>query len=174
MALRTTAEPAAAAGPRGVAEAKPAELLEARPAAAAARPAAAAARLAAAAARLAAAAARAGAAGSSGGAAGAAGGGGAAGANCAPLLKAVQDTLAEAVACNPAISSIQCDGSATSPDTCDCPVLLNEKTPDKVKAAQDAYKAWTTAGCGPFQCGKACFAGTTGACDATTSTCQWK
>ncbi|MCA9594945.1 MAG: hypothetical protein KC776_16605, partial [Myxococcales bacterium] len=112
--------------------------------------------------------------GSSGGAAGAAGGGGAAGANCAPLLKAVQDTLAEAVACNPAISSIQCDGSATSPDTCDCPVLLNEKTPDKVKAAQDAYKAWTTAGCGPFQCGKACFAGTTGACDATTSTCQWK
>jgi hypothetical protein len=67
----------------------------------------------------------------------------------------------------------QCSGTASVPDSCGCPVVLNETQDAKVKAAQSGYDAWVQAGCGPFPCGKACFAGTTGICDPSNGTCQW-
>jgi hypothetical protein len=85
----------------------------------------------------------------------------------------MQATLAEAQQCSPNLTVIQCDGSATSYDMCGCEVVLNETQSAKVKAAQDAYKAWVDAGCGPLGCGAPCFLGTKGACDPGTSMCQW-
>jgi hypothetical protein len=109
----------------------------------------------------------------SGGAAGTGGKPGDAGA-CAPLFDTYQKALAEAVKCSSQLGVVQCSGSATLYDSCGCKLVANETQDAKVKEAQAAYDAWTKAGCGPYGCGKACFEGTTGACDPTTSTCTWK
>ena len=120
-----------------------------------------------------------------GGAAGIAGTGGAAGSagtggnpgdggQCAPLFESYQKALAAAVQCSPQLSVVQCSGAATLYDSCGCKLVANETQDAKVKAAQAAYDAWTKAGCGPYPCGKACFEGTTGACDPTSGTCMWK
>jgi hypothetical protein len=83
-------------------------------------------------------------------------------------------TLLGAVKCNGSATVTQCDGSAVGHDACGCKVLFNENLDQQVKQANAAYDAWVTAGCGPFACGKACIEGTTGACDATSGTCQWQ
>ncbi len=111
-----------------------------------------------------------------GGSSGAAGGGGAPGDGglCATLNSARAEALAAAIKCSGVLGVVQCSGSATVPDQCACPTLVNEAQPDKVKAAQDAYDAWVKAGCGPYPCGAACFAGSTGTCDGVTGICKWE
>lgn len=87
------------------------------------------------------------------------------GSNCANLLDSMNVAAAAAQACNPTVSSPQCDGTAVVKDACGCPsLLLNEKQPDKVKAALAAYDAWVNAGCGPLGCGQACFPAVSGFC----------
>ncbi len=61
---------------------------------------------------------------------------------CEPASAARIDALAAAMACNPTVSSIQCDGSALVPDQCGCLHIANEKYPDLVEAAKAAYDAW--------------------------------
>lgn len=69
------------------------------------------------------------------------------GMTCDDLVVQLEAAIEAARACNPAISSIQCDGTAIVPDACDCPVLLNEKQPGAVGAAKSAYQAASEAGC---------------------------
>lgn len=80
--------------------------------------------------------------------------------------------LDAALACNPAINAIQCDGSAVVHDHCGCAIVANEHSPDAVAAAQQAYNAWTAAGCGPYDC-TLCPPPPPAPyfCDATTSQC---
>jgi hypothetical protein len=93
---------------------------------------------------------------------------------CATLQETRRKTLEDASSCSGVLTVVQCSGSASVPDQCACPVIVNEARPEKVKAAQDAYDAWVKAGCGPFPCGAACFAGTKGKCDSVSGTCQWE
>ncbi len=94
------------------------------------------------------------------------------GSTCAALQAAMDQAILAAQACDPAISSPQCDGTAFVDDTCGCPsILLDEKDPAKVALAQKAYDAWTQAGCGPFPCGKACFPAGPGFCQPLAGLC---
>jgi len=90
------------------------------------------------------------------------------GSSCDVLLEDFQDALRAANSCDPSLATPQCDGSAILDDTCGCPsVLANEKAPDVVASAQAAYDAWTAQGCGPFECGAACFPAGPGECSPT-------
>jgi hypothetical protein len=71
---------------------------------------------------------------------------------CEALGQALTTALGAALACNPALSSIQCDGSVVVEDGCGCQIAANEKDPAAAAAAKQAYVAWTAAGCGPFEC----------------------
>ena len=85
--------------------------------------------------------------------------------DCASLINAFETALAATQACDPKLNIQQCDGSQILNDTCGCPsVLANEKQPDKIAAAKAASAAWIQAGCGPLQCGKACFPANPGYC----------
>lgn len=88
---------------------------------------------------------------------------------CASLKSALEAATAVAQACSPQISVVQCDGTQIMNDECGCPsVLLNEKKPDNVAAAKAAMAAWIQAGCGPFQCGAACFPASAGFCQPSS------
>jgi hypothetical protein len=98
------------------------------------------------------------------------------GGGCSDLKIQLDAAVAAAIVCNPLINQVQCDGTAVIHDACDCPsILLNEKNPNQVANAKAAYSAWTTAGCGPAQCGKLCVPATSGFCqpdpNGTTGTC---
>jgi hypothetical protein len=97
--------------------------------------------------------------------------------DCASLKAKLDAAVAAAVTCGPALAIVQCNGTQIMNDDCGCPsVLLNETTPDKVTAAKAANAAWIQAGCGPFQCGAACFPAGPGFCqpnaDGTTGKCS--
>lgn len=97
------------------------------------------------------------------------------GVSCDVLSAQYEDAIRAATACNPTLSSIQCDGTAVLNDTCGCPsILLNERNPELVLAAQQAYDAWVAGGCGPVPCGQACFPASAGGCvpSGTSGTCQ--
>lgn len=80
------------------------------------------------------------------------------GKSCTVLKAELDAANAGAQACNPALSSIQCDGSQILVDPCGCSSLLaNEKEPAKIAAAKAANQAWLDAGCGPLDCGGGCF-----------------
>ncbi len=104
------------------------------------------------------------------------GGGGSGGAaTCASLNVTRQEALQAATSCNAELSG-QCTGSATVPDQCACPRIVNDGQPDDVQAAQAAYDAWVQAGCGPYACGAACSEGTTGICQGQggpSGICAW-
>ena len=94
---------------------------------------------------------------------------GSGGADCNALLATVQATLAEATACNSCSNTEQCYGGPLIYDTCGCQVGANSTTPDKANAATAAYNAWTSAGCGPYECGTICFSpGTPWFCTPTS------
>ncbi len=107
---------------------------------------------------------------------GTAGSGGVGGApDCTSLNNTRQQYLDAARVCNAELSG-QCTGSATVPNQCACPTLVNDGSPSDVQAAQDAYDAWVAAGCGPYACGAACFEGTTGTCvgqGGPAGLCTW-
>lgn len=99
-------------------------------------------------------------------------GGGSGTTDCATLQTELAAAVAAAMACNPAVDQIQCDGTATVSDACGCPFVANEKNPAAVTAALDAYAAWTSGSCGPLACDACAGLGTGGYCDATTSLCS--
>lgn len=75
------------------------------------------------------------------------------GVDCEALGLAAGAAIDAAEACNPAIDAVQCNGSAVILDTCGCEVVANELNGQAVSdAAKQAYLAWTSAGCGPFDC----------------------
>lgn len=81
------------------------------------------------------------------------GGSASTGTTCDGLWAAYQAAVSDAAACDPSASTVQCDGSAVSPDACGCfNVLLSEESASKVDAANAAYKAWENAACGPIDC----------------------
>ncbi|MBI4950470.1 MAG: hypothetical protein HY908_00405 [Myxococcales bacterium] len=87
---------------------------------------------------------------------------------CDGLYQVLEAAIASAVACDPLVNMVQCDGSAVIHDPCGCPVLANETSPAAVEAATDAYDAWTGAGCGPYLCGLPCQPMSAGLCMATS------
>ncbi|MCC6522404.1 MAG: hypothetical protein IT373_07070 [Polyangiaceae bacterium] len=89
-------------------------------------------------------------------------------ATCDALFQGLEAAIASAVACDPFVNMVQCDGSAVIHDPCGCPVLANETAPSAVEAATDAYDAWTGAGCGPYLCGLPCQPISAGACLGTS------
>ncbi|HTJ82166.1 MAG TPA: hypothetical protein VL400_10610 [Polyangiaceae bacterium] len=100
------------------------------------------------------------------------------GSSCDVLLADLEDAQRAATTCDPLLSTPQCDGTAILDDTCACPsVLANEKQPDLVASAQAAYDAWVNQGCGPFECGAACFPAGPGFCqpqfDGKTGICVY-
>ena len=103
---------------------------------------------------------------SSGGAAGAAGSGttsstttspgsggsGGTANRCATLETALEQALAEALACSPMLSVEQCTGELIVLDTCGCELAANVFRSAEVGAAEEAYSEWVNAGCGPYDC----------------------
>ena len=85
---------------------------------------------------------------------------------CDALLHDFALKYVAAQACDPAVSSPQCDGSAIISDTCGCPTLANEKNPAAVQAANDAWAAADAAGCLPL-CGTPCTTVGGGFCQPT-------
>ncbi len=97
------------------------------------------------------------------------------GLSCDVLSAQYEDAIRAATTCDPTLNSIQCDGTAVLNYTCGCPsILLNERNPELVLAAQQAYDAWVAGGCGPVPCGQACFPATSGGCvpSGTSGSCQ--
>jgi hypothetical protein len=94
------------------------------------------------------------------------------GPTCDTLEQDLAFWMAAAMACDPYINTIQCDGSMLIFDTCGCPVVANELNEDAAKAAIAAYEAWAGAGCGPYDC-FACPPGpeTPWYCDASFEAC---
>ncbi len=90
------------------------------------------------------------------------------GVSCDALKSALDAANAEAQACNPTVSSPQCDGSEILVDPCGCAsILANEKQPAKIAAAKSANEAWLAQGCGPVLCGGGCFPAGPGFCNPT-------
>jgi hypothetical protein len=88
------------------------------------------------------------------------------GASCDELEKQMDEAIDDAIACDPTIDTIQCDGSEVVPNACGCKFfVLNEKHPDLVAAAKASYAAWTNAGCGPLDCGMDCVEAMGGTCE---------
>ncbi len=87
------------------------------------------------------------------------------GSSCDLLAAQLDDAVRASVSCDPTISSTQCDGTAVLNDTCACPsILANERNPELYQSALAAYDAWVGAGCGPLDCGAACFPASAGFC----------
>jgi len=95
-------------------------------------------------------------------------------ANCDELGQSLTQSLAAAQACEPAINSLQCSGTAVAFDMCSCPVAINEKQLALGQLAREAFQAWAGAGCGPVPCFE-CPDDPTEAgwrCDVSTKQCQ--
>jgi hypothetical protein len=82
---------------------------------------------------------------------GAGGGSGGGSANdCTSLEQALTTAIAAAQKCDSLSSTFQCGGVVT--DSCGCEEAANDTNPATIQAAQSAYQAWTSAGCGPVPC----------------------
>ncbi len=77
-------------------------------------------------------------------------GGGAA--SCDTLHQDLQTKFEAAIACNPLINWISCDGQETVFNDCGCVYVANEHYPELAQAARNAYDAWVAEGCGPWDC----------------------
>ena len=87
------------------------------------------------------------------------------GVDCGSLEADYEQKLALARQCSPGDPGLQCSGKLTVPDPCNCPVIVNDATPDLAALAEKAFEAWVAAGCGPFECGRDCLPpGTGGFC----------
>jgi hypothetical protein len=91
---------------------------------------------------------------------------------CERLTAEADAAIAAAVACDPAVDSIQCNGSAVLTEACACPRIANEAHPELVEAAQKAINA-REAACPPVPCAfplcqepAASYCGANGACEA--------
>ena len=71
---------------------------------------------------------------------------------CPALEAQLDEALAAAVECNPALSIIQCSGVNVIFDKCGCEVAGNDHYPELATAAMQAYAAWEAAKCGPWLC----------------------
>lgn len=90
--------------------------------------------------------------------------------SCSMLEQMMNAAVEAARACNPALSSPQCDGSIILEDPCGCPsIVANEKTPQQAAAAKQAIADWKAAGCGPLECGGGCFPVSGGFCAETNN-----
>jgi hypothetical protein len=111
-----------------------------------------------------------------GGAGGGTGGTGGSGGVCADLIAEYDALVFEARTCSPDPQVQQCTGQTTVPDRCGCPVLLNDTSPASADA-QTMYQQWVDYGCGPFLCGAACVAATSGHCQLESGSsgyvCVW-
>ncbi len=92
--------------------------------------------------------------------------------DCERLTAEADAAIAAAVACDPAVDSIQCNGSAVLTETCACPRIANETHPELVEAAQKAINA-REAACPLVPCAfplcqepAASYCGANGACEA--------
>jgi hypothetical protein len=75
------------------------------------------------------------------------------GSTCEALTVALEQALDQTRVCGPALSIVQCDGSAILKDLCGCPTILaNEHNVAQIQGAEQAYDAWVAAGCGPYPC----------------------
>lgn len=104
-----------------------------------------------------------------GGSAGDGGGGSTAtsGSSCDALYAAFQESITDAIACDPSLNSVQCTGEIILLDTCGCPTIVaNERTPELAEQVKAAYTAWTDASCGPIPCSE-CVPVDGGACEPT-------
>lgn len=75
--------------------------------------------------------------------------------DCAMLLQDLGAKFDTAQSCNPYDNPpVECTGSATIQDTCGCKVVGNSLDGAAVAAANQAFEAWSSAGCGPGECKK--------------------
>ena len=74
-------------------------------------------------------------------------------ADCEALREALIEAFEAAVLCNPAMSSLQCDGLEMMTNQCGCPWAANNRQPDLAQAARDAWEPYAAAGCIPETCG---------------------
>lgn len=79
------------------------------------------------------------------------GGGGGFEVTCEALRADWDEALAAAIACDPELAIIQCDGTSSILDECACVVLTNEARPDAVDRAHAALASFLNSGC-PFSC----------------------
>ncbi len=66
---------------------------------------------------------------------------------CLLLLERYRNAIEAARACDPASSSISCNGAAGVSNECGCPVILNEQNPHLVEAAHELRNEWDSSGC---------------------------
>ena len=93
--------------------------------------------------------------------------------SCNSLSQALTAAIDAAQECNPAINTVQCNGSSVVRDSCACELVANENYPALVQAANGAYNAWVAAGCGPIPCYNCPPAPPSPwYCDPSTSSCQ--
>lgn len=92
-------------------------------------------------------------------------------ASCTDLEQSFQNAVADAAACSPAKSSLQC--TTIINDTCGCPTIaVNTKLGPLVNDAKLAYDAWVEAGCGPIPCTQ-CIPADIGYCEPTPDGESW-
>lgn len=87
-----------------------------------------------------------------GGVGGQGGFGGQGGSYCDSLQSSLVEALADAQACNPALSVPQCSGVVTALDTCGCEVVAKDQSVKLASVAVATYESWVSEGCGPYDC----------------------
>lgn len=101
--------------------------------------------------------------------------GGSGGSSCTSLNTARAQALQAATTCSAELDA-QCASVVTVPNQCGCAVVVNSAKPEAIQKAQQAYDAWTGAGCGPYACGANCPKGTAATCQASGAApgvCTW-
>ena len=92
---------------------------------------------------------------------------------CDALQQSFEQKLAAAQQCNPAMNAVQCSGNTVAHDSCGCEVAANDYHATQAQAAELAFDAWVSGGCGPLEC-YACPPPPTSPwyCDPTASQCM--
>ena len=73
--------------------------------------------------------------------------------DCEALVDGLVRAFEDAVLCDPAMSSLQCDGAEMITNQCGCPWAANNRHPDLARTARDAWEPYEAAGCIPQGCG---------------------
>jgi len=110
--------------------------------------------------------------GSAGGSGGSAAVGGAGGADCAGLYATFDMVFQQAVACNACMGNDSCLLGPKIHDACGCEVGASANQAQAAADSEQAYGAWTAAGCGPQPCGKRCPTGATWSCMPNMMACM--
>jgi hypothetical protein len=94
------------------------------------------------------------------------------GTTCDAAYAAFRDALDKATACNACLDFDACAGGPVVTDECGCVVGAVIDQPEAVSTANETYKTWVDAGCGPLDCTRPCPLAMSWTCGSGDGSCD--